>query len=79
VYGWGEGDGRGSTCLHSFLKMTGSVPGPERVCLRKAKRTETTTTTSRDSRKTTKKTALVIYWGLYSGGSEGSYLERRRH
>jgi hypothetical protein len=55
-----EGDGE-RTCLHSLLKMMGSVPGPERVCLRKAKRTETTTTTSRDSRKTTKKTALVSY------------------
>jgi hypothetical protein len=58
----GEGGG-GRTCLHNFLKMTGSVPGPERVCLRKAKRTETTTTTSRDSRKTTKNTVLVSQWG----------------
>jgi hypothetical protein len=68
-----EGGGE-RTCLHSFLKMMGSVPGPERVCLRKAKRTETTTTTSRDSRKTTKKTALVSYWGLYSSVVRGSVL-----
>ena len=36
--------------------MMGSLSGPERVWVRKAKRTDTTTTTSRDSRKTTKKT-----------------------
>jgi hypothetical protein len=38
-------------------KTTGSFP---RVCLRKAKRTETTTTISRDSRKTTKKTEELV-------------------
>jgi hypothetical protein len=54
--------GGGRTYLYNFLKMTGSVLGPERVCLRKAKRAETTTTTSRDSRKMMKNTRLVSQW-----------------
>ena len=57
----------GVLVCRAFWNTTGSWSGPDRVCLRKAKRTETTTTTSRDSLKTTKKTRF--------GGDEKSGKE----
>lgn len=44
------------TCRTSFLYTLLSAFGPSRVCLRKARSTETMMTVSRVSRKTTKKT-----------------------